>query len=266
LHSAAGGGHEEVAELLLAKGADVNAKNNDGFTPLHSAAAQGHKDVAELLLAKGADANAKDKDGYIPLYWAAQMQHDELVTLLAPSLVRQLNDVDPTVRQNAASVLRNSGIVLADPQILNLMDFWSVNIVFYTSRQNPVSSLDDITNPDTQFGVGEFSQEMICLAQVLSHKPVAPDAQSLPFNVQPLGETSMSGGGVTLMGIGSDGFVHLFQQHPQLKLFAMPRGYLGTNIAGSMSDGIRVYLIARPFKAPAEAAHKPIPLGPPNPR
>ena len=53
LHYAAQGGRKDVAELLLANKADVNAKANNDDTPLHVAAAQGHKDVAELLRQQG---------------------------------------------------------------------------------------------------------------------------------------------------------------------------------------------------------------------
>ena len=66
LHTAARFGHKEVAELLIAKGADVNAAV-DGITPLHFAVARGHKEVAELLIAKGADVNAKNDGGETPL-------------------------------------------------------------------------------------------------------------------------------------------------------------------------------------------------------
>jgi hypothetical protein len=37
LHQAAWEGHKEIAKLLIAKGADVNAKMKDGDTPLDSA-------------------------------------------------------------------------------------------------------------------------------------------------------------------------------------------------------------------------------------
>ena len=66
-------GHKEVAELLLAKGADASAKTDDnGTTPLHHAALNGHKETAAMLIAKGADVNAKlAVDGGTPLYQAA---------------------------------------------------------------------------------------------------------------------------------------------------------------------------------------------------
>jgi hypothetical protein len=53
-----------ITQRLIAKGADVNAKNKNVATPLYSAAYFGHKDVAELLIAKGADVNAKNKYGF----------------------------------------------------------------------------------------------------------------------------------------------------------------------------------------------------------
>jgi cytohesin len=50
-------------------------------TPLFRAAYYGHKDIAELLIAKGADVNVKDSEG-TPLNWAKQYDHPELADLL----------------------------------------------------------------------------------------------------------------------------------------------------------------------------------------
>ena len=60
-------GQSQVAELLIAEGADVNAKNVVGQTPLHWAAMAGHKEIIELLIAAGAEVNAKTKRGETPL-------------------------------------------------------------------------------------------------------------------------------------------------------------------------------------------------------
>jgi ankyrin repeat protein len=82
MHWAAGGDHMKEVELLIDKGADVNAKDEVGWTPLHYAADNGHKDVAELLIAKGADVNAKNDYDETPLHIAEHNDHKDLAELL----------------------------------------------------------------------------------------------------------------------------------------------------------------------------------------
>ena len=82
LHYAALDGYKEVAELLIDKGADVNAKNLSGGTPLHNAAQQGHKEIVVLLIANGADLNAKTYSGQTPLDDANMMKRITTANLL----------------------------------------------------------------------------------------------------------------------------------------------------------------------------------------
>ena len=62
--------NKDVAEMLLAYKADVNAKNIYGDTPLHIAAIGGRKEVIEVLLAHKADVNAENIYGQTPLHVA----------------------------------------------------------------------------------------------------------------------------------------------------------------------------------------------------
>jgi ankyrin repeat protein len=71
LHWAAMYGRKDVAALLLAIGADVNANGHRGATPLYYAAWNNQKAVAEELLAQKADVNAGADGRFTPLYVAA---------------------------------------------------------------------------------------------------------------------------------------------------------------------------------------------------
>jgi ankyrin repeat protein len=70
LHCATWKGHQNVVELLLSLGADVNARNSNdhwGTTPLHAAAHANQRAIAELLIANGADIHATNLNGRTPL-------------------------------------------------------------------------------------------------------------------------------------------------------------------------------------------------------
>ena len=69
MHIAAEKNSKEIGEILISKGADINAKANEsksfsirfgGKTPLHLALKIDSKEIGELLISKGADINAND--------------------------------------------------------------------------------------------------------------------------------------------------------------------------------------------------------------
>ena len=71
-----------MAELLIAKGANIDAVDLKGKTPLSHAAYSGYQELAELLISKGANINAIDNKGRTPLDWANYSRHKNLVELL----------------------------------------------------------------------------------------------------------------------------------------------------------------------------------------
>ena len=71
LHSAARFGREDLADLLIAAGANVEARNELDERPLHASATYGRPTVAKLLVARGADVDARGPGGKTPLHTAA---------------------------------------------------------------------------------------------------------------------------------------------------------------------------------------------------
>jgi ankyrin repeat protein len=64
LFGAAASGDPSQIKSLVGKGAQVDARDNYGRTPLHVAAYAGHHDVMRQLVAAGADPNALENDRY----------------------------------------------------------------------------------------------------------------------------------------------------------------------------------------------------------
>lgn len=69
---------DKVKRILLKKPEFLEARDELGYTSLHLAALMGYQDIAEMLIAKGADVNATDEFGGIPLHVAINTRYDTL--------------------------------------------------------------------------------------------------------------------------------------------------------------------------------------------
>jgi ankyrin repeat protein len=68
--------HMDISKILVENGAEIEAKNNDDMTALMFAAASGNHKIANYLISRGADVNAKDRNGHTPLVLAV---HNDFV-------------------------------------------------------------------------------------------------------------------------------------------------------------------------------------------
>ena len=74
--------YTDIAKFLIEKGAKVNARDNSQSTPLHFAAFRGNVSMTELLIKKGADVNAVDKNGMTPAMVADWQKHPKTTALI----------------------------------------------------------------------------------------------------------------------------------------------------------------------------------------
>ena len=92
-------GHFDVATLLIERGAEVDSRNRDGWTPLLTASLHGQLEVARLLLDHGADVNTRQRYQMTPLHVASYRGDFEMVQLLlergADANVRGVDGLTP---------------------------------------------------------------------------------------------------------------------------------------------------------------------------
>jgi ankyrin repeat protein len=115
LHLAAFGGHSAVVSKLLVAAAKVDARSADGRTPLYFAAAKGHVETASLLLANHADKDAKTADGATLLQTAAAAGHGFIIELLLAA------GVDTEAKDDKGWTALHHGVTCGDVKVVSLL-------------------------------------------------------------------------------------------------------------------------------------------------
>ncbi|CAG8980198.1 hypothetical protein HYALB_00012391 [Hymenoscyphus albidus] len=78
LHIASRTGYQTIVQLLLENGADLEAKNTSAGTVLHEASRAGHLTIVQLLLENGADVHATCNQGRTALFYVEDDAKDEI--------------------------------------------------------------------------------------------------------------------------------------------------------------------------------------------
>uniref|UniRef100_A0A8C8D3C5 Poly [ADP-ribose] polymerase n=1 Tax=Oncorhynchus tshawytscha TaxID=74940 RepID=A0A8C8D3C5_ONCTS len=143
LHLAAGYNNLEVAEYLLAHGADVNAQDKGGLIPLHNAASYGHVDIAALLIKHNTCVNATDKWAFTPLHEAAQKGRTQLCALLLA------HGADPTMKNQEGQTPLDLATVHTHTASVVSASVGSASVV----STSVASSIDNLAGPLSELTV-----------------------------------------------------------------------------------------------------------------
>lgn len=153
---AASRGHEGATQLLLERGADLNAVCNQGRTPLSYAAEGGHVAILKLLLGAFADPKVTDNSGRSPLYYTVQAGNIDAVALLCHAIGTNVDLNGPSEYSPLSCALQR--VEESDPSIHypgrphpdKERYHHIVEILMDTSRVNPVASRLEAGDHDEQ--------------------------------------------------------------------------------------------------------------------
>ena len=163
----------KIADILIKHGADVNAKDDTGRTPLHFACQTGNTKLVIMLIENGSDINAKDNKGRTTLHYAASSLDCKLIVALL------LKGADETITDNDGELPRD----IADPKShrkdflpsnVLLDNFKKMNLSFitckslkcpvFTKNQADILKRQIMSSPELQMVYKELRSDVLMLS------------------------------------------------------------------------------------------------------
>ena len=119
LHVAAKSGGVDTLTQLIDQGADIEAQDQTGETPLTIAALAGHKHAVELLIERGAEVNGRNRGGFTAVHAAAYGGHLDIVQLLVGR--------DAAINDQENKALKTALHLAAEDNYLDIASFLVAN-------------------------------------------------------------------------------------------------------------------------------------------
>ena len=110
-------GHLELIDILISNGADLEAEDKLGMTPLLVAAWYGHEQAVEKLIAWGSSPQAIDKKAETILHCASKNDHFDVIKFLLNTCLNQLN-LDAQENKKLQTALHYA-VINSDEDIVN---------------------------------------------------------------------------------------------------------------------------------------------------
>ena len=170
------GGHRELVEYLLEKGAKIDQPDAFGATPLHMAVLGGKPEIVNLLIERGADVNIKSKNGKIPLQMAFENDDKDCVAVF----IKHGAAIDAAINPYGRTLLHEA-VIMGKPKVTN----------YLIDQGAPLEARDKI---------GKTALE---LAYICDNKPLAQlllDKGAKPAVISPLDVTFIANAGFLIAG------------------------------------------------------------------
>ena len=165
-------GYASLLKTSYILGANINAKDNDGYTPLHLASYAGHLPIVELLVNNGAKVNIKNGKGERPYTWAATQ---EIKTFLAShgAFTLTIGGVTPFHEASAKGHLSDVTRFVQEGNDINDKDNYGDTPLHYASRYGHLSIVQYLISKGANINAkNNINNTLLRNASMYGHLPI----------------------------------------------------------------------------------------------